>query len=92
MKLELSSHKDAIILYDLQAQVYIRRSGNLIQVGNFIGGLEDLEKLRKFVDELNKSYLDPRFVEHLCRARNYCVKQLEMRAPVEHSGVQGFRS
>ena len=83
MNLEFNSHKEAIIIYDLQAQLYIRRAIALMQGGNFASSVNDLVRLRTFVDGLNASYLDEKFIEHVSRVRNYCFKQLELRAPHE---------
>jgi LuxR family transcriptional regulator, glucitol operon activator len=82
-KIKFNIHKDNVIIYDLQAQLYIRRATALMQGGNFIDSVNDLVSLRSFVDGLSKSYIDQRFVEHLSRGRHFCVKQLEFRAPNE---------
>lgn len=83
MELELKSHQETIILYDLQAQVYIRKADSLVQAGDYKGSIEALDSLRSFMEKLNRMYIDETFVEHISKTRSFCLKTLEQRAPIQ---------
>jgi tetratricopeptide (TPR) repeat protein len=81
MGLEIKSHKETIIIYDLQAQLYIRKAQGLAQAGDYISSIEVLEDLRSFVDKLDRTYVDIKFVDHISKTRFFCLKNLEQRSP-----------
>lgn len=84
MELELKSHKETVIICDLQAQLYIRKASAFVQAGDYKGGIEILETLRAFIDKLDRTYIDRRFIEHISKTRTFCLRTLELRAPIQH--------
>src|SRR5579883_887163 len=85
MELESASksHKETTICYDLQAQLYIRKAEALVNAGDYIGGLETLDNLRKSMSSLDRSYIDEPFANHISKTRPYCLRTLEQRAPFQ---------
>ena len=77
------THKDSIILCDLQAQLYIRKAYALNHSGDYCGAVESLETLRRYVESLSSSLIDSKFIDHISRVRHYCLNSLENKAPLD---------
>ncbi|PNG25800.1 hypothetical protein CR492_11870 [Methylocella silvestris] len=62
------SHKDGVLVSDLQAQLYYRQAEFLLRSGDPRGAFESLRGLQAFVSGLSQEYFDATLVEHLQKA------------------------
>jgi LuxR family transcriptional regulator, glucitol operon activator len=64
-----SARRGEIILNDLQAQKYTRCAENAFQTDNINHGIEELEKLQKFISNLDPINIDNKFFIHICKSK-----------------------
>jgi hypothetical protein len=59
--LDIPSHKETVILYDLQSQLFIRKARSLADAGDYLGSIETLDSLIEFIEDLDGTYIGSHF-------------------------------